>query len=52
MRETLRSADIDESDLNETTQILYPAKDLFSGHGIKLVELDEQLLEIVNKGDR
>ncbi|XP_047347986.1 sister chromatid cohesion protein DCC1 [Vespa velutina] len=49
--ETLRSADINESDLNETTQILYPAKDLFSGHGIKLVELDEQLLEIINKGD-
>lgn len=51
VRETLRSADIDESDLNGTTQILYPAEDLFSGHGIKLVELDEQLLEIINKGD-
>ncbi|KAK2577012.1 hypothetical protein KPH14_011974 [Odynerus spinipes] len=51
VQETLKLAAIDESNLTGISQILYPTEDTYSDHSIKLLELDEQLLEIVNKGD-
>lgn len=52
VQEKLTLAGINESDLNGISQILYPTTDICSDHGIKLLELDEQLLQIVNEGDR
>lgn len=52
MQESLKLAVIKESDLQKVTQILYSTEEPNVEEHIKLLELDDHLLETVNKGDR
>lgn len=51
VQESLKLAVINESDLLNVTQILYSAKEHNMQEHIKLLELDENLIETVNTGD-
>ncbi|XP_043529668.1 sister chromatid cohesion protein DCC1 isoform X2 [Frieseomelitta varia] len=51
VQESLKLALIKESDLQKVTQILYSTKEPNVEEHIKLLELDDHLLETVNKGD-
>lgn len=52
VQESLKLAAIKESDLQKVTQILYSTEESNVEEDIKLLELDDHLLETVNKGDR
>lgn len=52
MRETLELAVIKESDLRNVTQLLYSVSECIENKRTKLLELDEQLLATISKGDR
>lgn len=52
VQESLKLAVIKESDLQKVTQILYSTEEPNVEEHIKLLELDDHLLETVNKGDR
>lgn len=52
VQESLKLAVINESDLLNVTQILYSAEEHNMQEHIKLLELDENLIETVNTGDR
>lgn len=52
VQETLESVIIKESDLQNVTQILYSAKEHNIERNIKLLELDEHLIDTIAKGDR
>ncbi|XP_017765608.1 PREDICTED: sister chromatid cohesion protein DCC1-like, partial [Eufriesea mexicana] len=49
--ESLELAGVKESDLRNVTQILYSVPEQCTEKQIKLLELDENLIETVNKGD-
>ncbi|XP_076672058.1 sister chromatid cohesion protein DCC1 isoform X1 [Andrena cerasifolii] len=51
VRETLELAIIKESDLRNMTQLLYSVPECIENKHTKLLELDEQLLATINKGD-
>ncbi|XP_003708453.1 sister chromatid cohesion protein DCC1 isoform X1 [Megachile rotundata] len=51
VRNTLELATIKESDLKSVTQILYSAEDHNIDKHIKLLEIDDHLIEMINKGD-
>ncbi|KAK1126333.1 hypothetical protein K0M31_004960 [Melipona bicolor] len=51
VEESLKLAVIKESDLQRVTQILYSTEEPNVEEHIKLLELDDHLLETVNKGD-
>lgn len=52
VHKSLELAVIKESDLRNVTQILYSAQEHDIEKHIKLLELDEHLIEAINKGDR
>lgn len=52
IHKSLELAVIKESDLQNVTQILYSAQEHDIEKHIKLLELDEHLIETIKKGDR
>lgn len=50
--DTLELANINDSDLTNETEILYSALEDNMDKYIKLLEIDDHLLEAINKGER
>ncbi|CAL7934603.1 unnamed protein product [Xylocopa violacea] len=51
IRDSLELAAVKQSDLQNVTQILHSEQELDMNKDIKLLELDEHLMESINKGD-